>query len=70
MKWFHMRGPGGTITVKAEFSAQAVHEAAERWGCDPDGIQVTGEEPYYGSGEPVPVSLEMGIAALEKAGVI
>lgn len=51
MKWYFMRGPGGTIACRGEYKAQAVTEAAERWGCDPAEISVTGEEPYNGNGE-------------------
>ena len=45
-----MKGPEGTITCKGNFAAQAIREAAERWGCDPAEIVVTGEEEYRGSG--------------------
>lgn len=51
MRWYFMSGPGGTIACKGDYRAQAVQEAAERWGCGLDEIEVTGEEPYRGSGE-------------------
>lgn len=46
MRWFSMKGPEGTITCKGNFAAQAIREAAERWGCDPAEIVVTGEAAY------------------------
>ena len=49
MKWYHMKGPGGTICCKGDYEVQAKAEAAERWGCDPAEISVTGEEAYHGS---------------------
>lgn len=50
MKWYYMRGPGGTICCKGNFEGQAKQEAAERWGCGTDEIEITGEEPYNGNG--------------------
>lgn len=58
MKWFFMRGPQGTIAIKGDFAQQAKQEAAERWGCSTDEIEVTGDCPYYGSGEKIPISEE------------
>lgn len=49
MKWYYMKGPGGTIACKGSFAQEAVQEAAERWGCGTEEITVTGEEPYHGS---------------------
>lgn len=49
MKWYHMRGPEGTITCKGRYAAEALHEAAERWGCDAVEISVTGDAPYFES---------------------
>lgn len=46
MKWYHMKGPGGTITCKGSYAQEAVQEAAERWGCGTEEITVTGEEEY------------------------
>ena len=46
MKWYYMKGPGGTICCKGEFEGQAKAEAAERWGCGTEEITVTGEEDY------------------------
>ena len=51
MKWYYMKGPGGTIACKGNYAAEAKHEAAERWDCDSEEILVTTEEPYNGSGE-------------------
>ena len=50
MKWYFMRGPGGTICCKGDYEGQAKAEAAERWGCGTDEITVTGTEPYNGNG--------------------
>jgi len=50
MKWYFMRGPGGTICRKGDYNAQAVTEAAERWGCGADEITVTGTEEYITGG--------------------
>ena len=46
MKWYSMKGPGGTITCKGYFPNEAKAEAAERWGCGTEEISVTGEEDY------------------------
>ena len=51
MIWFHMRGPGGAIAIKATFAYEAKAEASERWSCDPEEISITGTEPYHGSGD-------------------
>lgn len=58
MKWFRMKGPGGTITCKGNYAGEAIREASERWACDPETIEIIREDPYYGSGERIPVSEE------------
>lgn len=50
MKWYHMKGPGGTIACKGDYEGQARAEAAERWGCGSDEITVTGTEEYNTGG--------------------
>lgn len=46
MKWYSMKGPGGTITCKGHFPNEAKAEATERWSCDADEIEITGDEEY------------------------
>lgn len=58
MKWYHMRGKSGTISVKASHGVAAKAEAAERWGCSSDEIEITGEELYTGYEKPMIMNKE------------
>lgn len=47
-RYYDLRSPYGTITIKAKSEAAAKEEAAERWGCSEDEIVSTGNKPYCG----------------------
>lgn len=67
MKWYHMKGPGGTICCKGSFAQEAVLEAAERWGCGTEDITVTGEEDYNRTGERIATGSALAMTGKEKA---
>ncbi len=48
LKWYDLKSPHGTITIKADNEEAAKEEAAERWKCDEDEIICTGHQPYFG----------------------
>ena len=46
MRWYHLTGPDGTITIKSAYESKARDEAAERWGCDVDEVEIVASEGY------------------------
>jgi hypothetical protein len=46
LRWYDLRSPHGTITVKASSEAAAREEAAERWSCGTDEVICTGHTPF------------------------
>ena len=46
LRWYDLRGPGGSITIKERSEQAAKAEAADRWGCGSDEIVCVGHEAF------------------------
>ncbi|MBR3240698.1 MAG: hypothetical protein IKO68_10970 [Oscillospiraceae bacterium] len=46
LRWYDLRGPGGTITIKERSETAAKAEAAERWACGSDEIICVGHDAF------------------------